>query len=80
MNRTTDQINTALDNLTVRLNQVDGIGLTYTSESTIASLTADIAGMRETVNQVVLALDSHLNDLEASVAELQHLLNAHLGL
>jgi hypothetical protein len=80
MPRTLDQLNSAFDTLTVRVNQLDGIGLPDQTESTVASLKADVEGLRETVNQVVLTLDGHLNDMETSLAALQKLVNEHLGL
>ena len=80
MNRSLDQVNTLLDSLVPRLNQVDGVGLPTPSDSSVATIQAQIDGIKTTVSQVVNTLDAHLNDLEAQVAALQTLLNQHLGL
>jgi len=75
----TDQLTDAVTNLTARLNQVDGAGLPVTSQSELAKLKADISGLKTTVEQVTLTLESQLNTVLAQIQSLATLLNSHLG-
>lgn len=80
MARTLEQTNTLVDAMLARLNQLDGANLPHPSEASTAVLQAEIDGLRQTVNQAVLTLDAHLNDLDRTIAELRALLHAHLGI
>lgn len=78
--RSLADVNTIVDNLQARVNQLDGTGLADPTESTRAVLQAEVEGLRETVNQAVLTLDAHLTELETKIAALETLLRQHLGL
>lgn len=66
------------DTTTLRLAQLDGIGLAEPSGAEIPKLKAEIAGLKETLNQVVLVLDAQNTQLREEIAALQQLLSSHL--
>ena len=77
---TDDQLTTALADLTARVNSIDGLNLTDPTESQLNQLQMEIAGLRTTIRQVTLVLQSNLKDLVTQVANLQLLLNQSKGI
>ena len=79
MTRTIDAIDALVTNLLARVNQPDGTGLKDSSQATINQIRADIAGLRTTLNQAVLGMESDRQQLRADLEALTILVNNHLG-
>lgn len=62
-----------------RLSQLDGVGLTDPSVAEIPKLKAEIAGLKETLSQVSLLLETELNDAKAKIEALEQIVAAHLA-
>jgi len=72
-------VQTAFDVLTARVNALDGQNLPNPAQSAVAQLQAKFSGAQETINQLVLTLDTQLQDLQTSVTNLQTSVNQLLG-
>jgi len=73
-------VQTAVDALTARVNALDGQNLPNPSTAAINVLQANVAGAQETINQLVLTLDSQLQDLQTTVNNLQLAVNRLNGI
>lgn len=76
---TQEQIELAIVDLSVRVSQLDGIGLSRPAEAAIPKLQAQVEGLRETLTQVTLTLEAHLNEIENTLRDLRVSLQSHLS-
>lgn len=76
---TSQQVEDNILALFARVSQLDGIGMSQPAGASIPKLQAGLNGQTETLTQVTLTLEAHLNEIELAVAELRSLLQAHLS-
>jgi hypothetical protein len=62
-----------------RLTALDGVGAVVPSSAAVPVLQADMNGLRSTLNQLVLTLQSQLNAYGQQVSQLQSSVNTLLG-
>jgi len=79
MARSIDTIDSIVTNLQARVNQLDGQGLSDQAQATVNQLMAEINGLRTTVNQAVLGMESDRQSLRDDLTTLTTLVQAHLG-
>ncbi len=75
----TDQLTTAVNDLTARVNAIDGQNLPDPTQSQLRTLGKEINGLRTTIRQVTLVLEASLKDLSQSVQNMQTRLNQLSG-
>lgn len=75
----TDDLTTAVNALTARVNAIDGQNLPDPTKSQLNGLELELAGLRTTIRQVSLVLQANLKDLTTAVANLQTQINGQLG-
>jgi hypothetical protein len=64
---TTDQLQTQLDALTTRVNNLDGLGLVDPNLGTVQLLQRQLNGLQTTIKQSVLKMEQLYLDLKATV-------------
>ena len=75
----TSLLDQAVNDLTARLGQLDGIGLKDPTKAVIAELKARVEAIRTMTMQATLTLESQLGKLQATVNALQTQLNQALA-
>ena len=71
--RTSDQVNAELDNIELRLTQLDGVGLTDVTQAIVNKLSVRIEAVRNQMIQATLSLESQMNSLQAQLTALNTL-------
>lgn len=70
---------TSLQDLGARVTQIDGNGLADPTTSILSQHAREILGMRDTINQAVLAMEAQLQEIQQQLDSIQALLYTHLG-
>lgn len=79
MARTLSEVDNALKSIETRVNQLDGYGLNDPIRSTVNTLMKEINGLRTTVEQVVLGMETDRQNLEKRVEALETSIQLYLG-
>ena len=75
----TDQLTTAVNDLTARVNSIDGQNLPDPTQAQLRGVEMEINGLRTTIRQVTLVLEASLKDLAQAVQNMQSQLNQRNG-
>ena len=75
-----DQLSNLVDQLTARLNAVDGQNLAEPATGVLPAQAKQIAGLRTDLNQSILNMENILNGFKNTLISYVNLLRGHLGL
>lgn len=70
---------TALDDLTLRVTALDGIGSQVPSASSVPTIFAQLNSLNTTIQQLTLTLQAQLNTIAVTITTLQGVVNQVLG-
>lgn len=79
MARTLDAIDTQLNEIAARMNQLDGMHLSDPAKSTVNQIMKEINGLRTTLNQAVLGMEADRQQLRDDLDALTVLVQQHLS-
>jgi hypothetical protein len=77
---TTDELLVMVQDLTVRVNAIDGAGLADPTTAQLTVLESKIDGLKTTVNQTFLTVQSLISDLGKKLTDLKTTVYSHLGI
>ena len=74
--RTLNQLDLDVAALQLRVNTLDGVGLSSQLVSTCQTLQTEVNGIRSTLNQSVLAIEAGLTNLQLQITSLSSRINS----